>query len=61
MTDFDRYKMLSREMKRLTDKHGTAAVNLPEFQALWRAREVVKNRHGGMPPAAPITPVFASV
>ena len=56
MTDFHRYRMLQRELARLRDKHGVNALNTPEYQAAWRASEVVKNRHGGMPPADPAAP-----
>jgi hypothetical protein len=57
MTDFHRYRMLQREMARLRDKHGAQALNQPEYQAAWRASEIVKNRHGGLPPTEPTVPL----
>lgn len=52
-TDFDTYNEAQAAMKRLRDTYGAMAIDLPEFQAAWRAAEAVKNRNGGMPPAKP--------
>jgi hypothetical protein len=52
-TDFDTYTEAQAAMKWLRDTYGAPAIDLPEFQAAWRAAETIKNRHGGMPPAKP--------
>jgi hypothetical protein len=53
VNDFTTYTLLQEQLKTLRIRHGAGALNLPEYQAAWRAAETVKNRHGGLPPKRP--------
>jgi hypothetical protein len=60
MSDYEKYLGLQHEMNRLRSRHGVTALDQPEYQAAWRASEIIKNRHGGLPPkrdSAPIAPL----
>lgn len=50
MSDFETYNDLQEYMRLLRKRYGAMAIDLPEFQAAWKAAEVIKNKHGGMPP-----------
>ena len=50
MSDFDTYTAMQRRMMELLRSGEASVIDLPEFQAAWRAAETIKNRHGGMPP-----------
>lgn len=45
-TDAEKYAEIGRQLT----SHGVGLMDSAEFQALWKEREDIKNRHGGMPP-----------
>lgn len=48
LSDYNRYQELQKQIQKLgADKMGT-----PEFNALWKESEEIKNRNGGNPPPA---------
>ena len=49
--DLEMYLEMQAAMRHMRGKFGaSAAMQMPEFQAAWRASEAIKNKHGGMPP-----------
>lgn len=50
MSDFENYQTIEADLKNLRRQHGSAALNLPEYQAGFRALEKIKNRHNGFQP-----------
>jgi len=50
-SDYDQYVEVQGKFRELM-KQGKGLED-PEMQALWKENETIKNRHGGMPPAAP--------
>ena len=49
--DFKAYREMQDAMAHMRGKFGAVvAMDMPEYQAAWRAAETIKNRHGGMPP-----------
>lgn len=45
--DYEQYQEVQAKLKALVDKKDYSS---PEFQALWKQNEEIKNRNGGMPP-----------
>ena len=49
-SDYEQYQDVQ---KRLVAKMRAGETDGPEFQAIWKENEVIKNRNGGMPPKPP--------